>query len=310
MPALNDDICPACTTSTKDNTSPTHRVLLSLNMALPGCCASMEQLQRLQRTVDRTRDSMVRPVNMNLSVEFKAGPGGSTVKKNLMDMAEEIRRSDEFQMVMKGGVLSVPGIELRTMKLPMPDRRDQIKFKEGNKNTIDSEGMWKTIEDITEDLNKVYLDMVARGVTDAEARVKGTEEYIKLHSYLDQAAEVTAKETIKGVLEALGMPGMIVRGMKLENKTIETLQKFGLLTRLPKNDKGLDITDWEADIVAAYVWGVTLHVVVGEVKRKSKNPWETSKTLEHGVVSKALNQLRADLEFIQVFSSKTLISKF
>ena len=71
-------------------------------MALLGCCSSMEQLQRLQRTVDRTRDTRVQPINVNLSMEFKAGPGGSTVKKNLVDMADEMRRSEEFQMVIKG----------------------------------------------------------------------------------------------------------------------------------------------------------------------------------------------------------------
>ena len=61
--------------------------------------------------------------------------------------------------------------------------------------------------------------------------------------------------------------------------------------------------------MAAYIEGATLHVVLGEVKRKNKNPWESSKTLDHGVVSKALNQLRMDSEFMQVTNGRKNISR-
>ena len=43
--------------------------------------------------------------------------------------------------------------------------------------------------------------------------------------------------------------------------------------------------DWEAYM--AYIEGAILNVIVREVKRKNKNPWELSKELDHGAVSKA-----------------------
>ena len=274
-------------------------------MAAPPCCSSMEQMLRLARTVEKPKAMTVQPIDMNLAVEFPAGPGGAATWKTLVDMTQETRHSDELHMMMRGGCLVVPAVELRTMKLPVPDRRDQIKFQEGKKNTIDSEGMWRTVDDIADDLSKRHQDMVDRGIPGADKKVETTDEYIKLHSYLDQEAEVTTKERVEEVLEGLGVPALLVRGLKMERRTIENLQKFGLLTRLPRNDKGQEAWDWEADIMAAYIEGATLHVVLGEVKRKNKNPWESSKTLDHGVVSKALNQLVMDSKFIQVtFKSK------
>ena len=265
----------------------------------------MERMQRLARTVEKPKAMTVQPIDMNMAVEFKAGPGGASVWKTLVDITEETRQYDELHMMMRGGCLVVPVVELRTMKLPVPDRREQIKFQEGRKNTIDSEGMWRTIDDMANDLNKHHQDMVNSGIPNADKKIETTDEYIKLHSYLDQEAEVMTKERVKEVLEALGVPALLVRGLKLEKKTIENLQKFGLLTRLPRNDKGHEVWDWEADIIAAYTEGATLHVIVGEVKRKNRNPWESSKALDHGVVSKALNQLRMDLEFMQVTNRKT-----
>ena len=142
--------------------------------------------------------------------------------------------------------------------------------------------------------------MVDSGILGADKKVETTDEYIKLHSYLDQEAEVTTKERVKEVVEGLGVPALLVRGLKMERRTIENLRKFGLLTRLPRNDEGQEAWDWEADIMAAYIEGATLHVVLGEVKRKNRNPWESSKALDHGVISKALNQLVMDSKFIQV----------
>ena len=224
----------------------------------------MEQMQRLARTVEKPKAMTVQPIDMNLAVEFRAGPGGAAVWKTLVNMTEETRQSDELHMMMRGGCLVVPAVELRTMKLPVPDRRDQIKFQEGRRNTIDSEGMWRTTDDMADDLNKRHQDMVNSGIVNADKKIETSDEYIKLHSYLDQEAEVTTKEGVKEVLEALGVPALLVRGLKLEKKTIENLQKFGLLTRLPKNDKGQEAWYWEADIMAAYTEGATLHVIVGE----------------------------------------------
>ena len=219
-------------------------------MAAPSCCPSMEQMQHLARTVERPKAMTVQPIDMNMAVEFRAGPGGAAVWKTLVDMTEETKQSDKLHMMMRGGCLVVPGIELRTIKLPVPDRRDQIKFKEGKKNTIDSEGMWRTIEELADDLNKLYQVEVQKGTPNAEKKIETTNEYIKLHSYLDQEAEMTTKERVKEVLEALGVPSLLVRGLKLEKKTIDNLQKFGLLARLPRSDKGQEARDWEADIMA------------------------------------------------------------
>ena len=49
------------------------------------------------------------------------------------------------------------------------------------------------------------------------------------------------KERMEEVLKALGVPAMLVRGLRMEKKTIEILKKFGLLTKLPKNNKGQEV---------------------------------------------------------------------
>ena len=253
------------------------------------------------------------------------------------------------------------------MKLPEPDEvTGEIKFEEGNPNTIDSEPITKTLDKLADELRLVYQKMKDSGIA---SKITKIPEYIKYHQYQDKAAEVKIKNAMETALEKLGMPAILVRGMHMTETTIKILQKFGLLSNLPKRRgkkvktseketeeaevhtaskeepsttdvtkklkeekkesqsfedvenvetingsgeaEGLtteaealtaakEVKEWEADIVAAYVWGATLHVIVGEVKRKSKNPWDNSKTkLDRETRNKALDQLKTDMEFVQ-----------
>jgi len=83
--------------------------------------------------------------------------------------------------------------------------------------------------------------------------------------------------------------------------TIETLKQFGLLTKMPKR-KGTeeDVSELELDALGAYTWGSALHIVLGEVKRPKKNPWDSTKRLDAALKNSALDQLKIRLECVQV----------
>ena len=267
------------------------------------CCGGFGVIEAVRREVERGKEMTVRPLDRSLTMEFKTGPGCPPDTKSLEDLTESHRITQEFQRMLGGKLHSVPVVEMRTMKAPMPDRRDKYKFKMGKENTIDSEGLWKTMEEIKEEMIKKYQEMVDKGERDPKSKIKSTAEYKKYNDFMDVHAEKVTKDAIERGLAKAGLPSLMVRGVKLERKSITNMQHLGLLTELPmKNDNQgkVEVENWEADLMAAIAVGSTLHIFLGEVKRKNWVPEEADRTLDKTTIAKAFSQLLVDVQFIQV----------
>ena len=268
-------------------------------MAVPrGKCPNHGMVAGIAGTIAKTRPA--RPINKSLRAEFRQ-PGGSPVERGLEELTEEYRRSPEFQRMAGGAVLAVPVCELRLMELPAPNRRTgEHRFKEGKVNWIDSEGMWTSMEDIKDTMETKYRTLEGQGV-DAKNLIKKTAEYIKYNLFLDQHAEVIAKNALRVILEETKKPALLTRGLKLNKSTIKYMQTLGVLVEMPTDDKKKKkIQDWEGDLVAAVLGKDKLHIILGEVKRKNFSPNKTGKQDMRELISHALEQLKKDVLIIKV----------
>jgi hypothetical protein len=268
--------------------------------ASPVTCVGHQSILRIKDINKKWSDKTVEPINQNLRLSFKTGPG-NTREMNILDITEDFRPTNEFMMMSTGGTLPVPVLETRSMKMPSPNVRDQRKWpKEAALKTIDCEDMSRQPEDIWDDMVRHYKDMVDKGGSEVQARadIKKSSAWTKWNQYEDLRAEITGAESFQRALR--GLPSFVIRSVKMLKKAIINMQRLGILTDLPKNDEGQPVFDWEADLMAAYVCDGKLRVVLGEVKRKNLSPWDTERTPDRQTVSKALNQLRTDLQFLQV----------
>jgi hypothetical protein len=263
-------------------------------------CGLCQSVLRIQQTKDKWRERTVERIDPNLSIPFKEGPGNIKYK-NILKITEDFGKSDEFLMMSAGGTLPVPVLETRSMKMPVPDKRDQYKWpKEAAPKTIDCEDMSRQLEDIWDDMVRHYKELVDKGVSEVQARaeIKKSPEYNRWNGYNDKVAEISTKEKFVDVLK--GLPSIVVRSVMFLKKAILNMQKLGLLTNLPKNEEGQPVFSWEADLMAAYVCEGKLRVVLGEVKRNNTSPGDRERILDRQTINNAFNQLRTDLQFLQV----------
>ena len=218
----------------------------------------------------------------SLALTIRSGPG-TTRSLTLLTLKTEYASTEEVERMLRGTVLYLPVKEFRVVNLPKPDRRGEVKFKEGRATDITQYSMLMDLEDIKKQDIRAF------------------------NEYMDKEAEVVTKNMVIEALKSLGQPALVIRSVKLSSRGIEDLQKLGLLSNTTAEE-------WEADIMVA-VAGEKLRICLLEVKRKDelggdlpRKAMRIDQKSTRSAITKAFKQLGTDCEMLQVKSCLLIIT--
>ena len=259
-----------------------------------GCEGHTARVARKHRTDKLLADRKLDPPE-DKTVLIKKGPSIS-VQTSLRDLEDMYKNNLEWDLVDRGGVLSVPVEELRMTNFPKPDRNGSMNFsKKKGVNLIQNFPVGQTIGNLNAEIlakyNQVQEDAKASGKSEKECLQKAKDEATKLpqfqavKAWQDINAEIKLKKELEAMMGRLKVPALIIRSINM--REISVLKDLGL--KIPK--------DGEIDLVMAYACGDSLKVVIFEVKRGDTYPWQTKQSpVNKQAVNKAEKQLGGDVD--------------
>jgi hypothetical protein len=230
-------------------------------------------------------------------VYIKKGP--VSVETSLTELEAFYMSRPEWKVIENGGVLSVPVEEFRLENPPQPDHSGRVSFgkKKGGGNKIDHYTVGQTVNNLNECILRIYNDVKEKTraagksatAAESEAKVQALKlpQFQALKTWQDTNAEINLKRAMEKMARQLKIPALIIRSINL--KAVSALKDLGL------NISG----DAEIDLIMAYISGDFLQIVLAEIKRSDRYPWQHKcGPPNKQAVNKAENQLTKDLDIM------------